>query len=319
MNAARGPLVVISIVNWNNAHDTLRCLSCLRALDWPDARIVVVDNASRDDSIAQIQGADADILVVPSSENLGFSGGHELALQQAQALGADAIWLLNNDAQIEPQALRELVAAWQQHGDAIYGGLPLRRRSDGTVVLNFPQKFLCETRRPRATGRDADVGWDAAWKQRPAHRVGAVVGSSLFLPLRLVHTHGWLDAAWFMHCEEIDYCYRLKESGVPSYLVPRSIIWHQGGGSHQHRPRVEDCIHYYHTRNEIELARRHAGFCTAMLIGARKLLRSLWVAHAFPSRARMILLGVRDAARRRMGKTLAPEDYLDGQNNDARD
>ncbi|MEO7326412.1 MAG: glycosyltransferase family 2 protein [Dokdonella sp.] len=317
MNAVPGPFVFISIINWNNPQDTLRCLHSLRALDWPNARIVIVDNASRDDSIAQIQNAGADILVVQSNTNLGFSGGHELALRQAQAAGADAIWLLNNDAQVEPEALRELIVAWQRHGDAIYGGLPLCRRRDGSVVLNIPQKFLCETRRPRATGRDAEVEWDVTWQQRPAQRVGAVVGSSFFLPLRLVQKHGWLDASWFMYCEEIDYCYRLKESGVPSYLVPRSILWHRGGGSSRRWPRVEDCIHYYHARNEIELARRHAGRGAAVLTGARKLLRSLWVAPAFPLRARMILRGVRDAARHHMGKTVAPEDYLDGRDNDA--
>lgn len=304
------PLVVISVVSWNTAARTLECLASLQALTYPNVRIVVVDNASRDDSVARIAAAYPEVCIVQSPDNCGFADGHALACHQAQAWDAAAIWMINSDATVEAHSLTHLVTAWQQHGDGIYGGVPLLRREDGTVLLNFPAKYLDPAGTPRAFLRDADVEFTPDWQERSCLPVGAVAGSCFFLPLQLVHVHGWLDPCWFLYCEEIDYCYRLRARGVTSYLEPRSRIWHGGGGSHQAMPGVENCVHYYRARNEIVLTRRHAGRLRAWLVAAKKLARATSAWRSNPQRAQLILAGVRDALQNRMGKTHAPEDFL---------
>lgn len=308
MMSATLPMVVVSIVNWNTAERTLQCLQSLQALPYANYRIVLVDNASSDDSVARVRAAYPALTILQSPDNLGFAGGHALAYRHALDCGAAAIWLVNSDAQVDAQALSRLVAAWQRHGDAIYGGVPLLRRDDGTVLLNFPEKYLAESGRPHAFRRDADIEFDSAWRAREPFRVGAVAGSCFFLPLQLVRRHGWLDPAWFLYCEEIDYCYRLRRAGVACYLVPQAQIWHGGGGSHQDSQRVADCIHYYRARNEIVLARRYAGRLTAWLTAAKKVARAAYIWSTNPRRGCLILRGVRDAVAERMGKTLAPED-----------
>ncbi len=300
------PLVVVSVLNWNTPALTLRCLRALAACDYPALRIVVVDNASSDDSIAQIREAWPAITLLRATENLGFAEGHALALAQARAWNAAALWLLNSDAEPEASALRRLVDAWHANGDAIYGAAPLRTSADGREQLNFPDKYLDPDGRPRPFRRDRRVLVDDAWTSAPPRRVGAAAGSCLLLPLRLIDTHGWLDPSWFLYCEEIDYCYRLRTQGVACWLVPQARVWHTGGGSATARG-VADAIGYYHARNEIVLARRHSGRVIAALIALKKLLRALALTAVHPRRAGYVLRGLIDALRGVRGKVVAPE------------
>lgn len=305
------PLLVVSVLNWNTPEATLECLASLYSSTYANFRVVVVDNASADDSAARIAAAFPAARLIVNGSNLGYAGGHAAVLHQAQEWGAAALLLLNSDAEVEAQTLQELVDAWRQHGAALYGGAPLCRRGDA-VVLNFPQKYLQPAGRPRPWRRDRAVHWNPQWNSADARRVGAVAGSCLLLPLALVERHGWLDPAWFLYCEEIDYCYRLREAGVASWLVPRARLWHAGGGSQRDLPALRDGVHYYHARNEIELARRHAGAGVAALVVLKKLGRALLLAPWRPARAAWLLRGVLDVLRGRLSKVVAPETLLPG-------
>jgi GT2 family glycosyltransferase len=307
---AAQPLIVVSVLNWNTPDRSLTCVRSLCASTYANFRVVLVDNASSDDSVARFRATLPNVVVLTADENRGFAAGHRLALAYAQQLGADALWLVNSDALAEPEALQNLVAAHREHGDAIYSGVPLRRARGSEIWLDFPEKCLDESARPRAFFRDAPIRFDAHWQHSPALRVGAVAGSSLYLPLSVVAAHGWLDESWFMHCEEIDYCYRLRAAGVARYLVPASRIWHESGGSSAGRLRVADVIAYYRARNEIRLAQIYASAATASLIALKKIVRA---AAAWPrgsARSRCILRGARDGWHGVTGKTLSPDDYL---------
>lgn len=306
MTSSAPPLVVVSVLNWKTPALTLRCLRALAVCDYPALRLVVVDNASDDDSVAQIRAAWPGVTLLRAAENHGFAEGHALALAQARTWNAAALWLLNSDAEPEAGALRRLVDAWQAHGEAIYGAAPLCPTADGRQQLNFPDKYLAPGGRPRPFRRDRCVIYDASWAAAPPRRVGAAAGSCLLLPLRLIDIHGWLDPDWFLYCEEIDYCYRLRERGVACWLVPQARVWHAGGGSAM-ACGVADVIAYYCARNEIVLARRHSGRATAGLIALKKLLRALALVLPRPQRAAAVLHGLIDALRGRRGKVAAPE------------
>ncbi|MEO8459295.1 MAG: glycosyltransferase family 2 protein [Dokdonella sp.] len=304
------PLVVVSIVNWNTPEQTLACLDSLRKLTYENMRVIVVDNGSQDDSVTTIPGRTPEIKLIISPENLGFAGGHTLALQQAQLWDADAIWLVNSDAFVENDALTRLVDAWKHHGDALYGGAPLQRRKDGSVLFDFPAKFLPPESVPEAWQRDHEMIYDDKWRDRCPMRVGALAGSTFFVPLNLVARYGWLDPVWFMYCEETDYCYRLRKQGVPRYLVPMSRVWHAAGGSHRGRARVTDVIQYYHARNEILLAQHHGKRGSASVIAIKKALRGLANLPTNRTRAGYILRGALDGLRGFTGKRFSPEDFL---------
>jgi GT2 family glycosyltransferase len=304
------PLVVVSVVAWNTADLVLQCLDALYASTYPNFRVVVVDNASRDDVAARAQGRWPDLDVIHSPTNLGFGRGHALALAQARTWQADAIWLVNSDALVEPDALARLVDAWRAHGDALYGAAPLAPGAGGATLMNFPDKYLDPDGLPRPFRRDRPVVYDAAWAARAPFVVGAVTGSAFFVPLAVAGAHGWFDPGWFMYCEEVDYCYRLRAAGVASWLVPQARVRHGGGGSRRGRRGVDDVIAYYRARNEIELARRYAAPIVTAVTAAKKFARGAVTALVAPRRGANIVRGALDALEGRFGKTLAPEDRL---------
>src|ERR1700709_1176957 len=96
------PRVSCIIVNWNSWQDTVECLTSLRACTYPQLDIIVVDNGSTNDSVVRIKASCPDILLFESKENLGFSGGNNIGIRYALAMGAEYIWLLNSDTKPAP-------------------------------------------------------------------------------------------------------------------------------------------------------------------------------------------------------------------------
>ena len=105
------PLVAIILLNWNSYQDTLACLDSLAKIDYPNYRLVVIDNGSEDESVAKIQAAYPDLPLAVTGENLGFVGGNNLGMQIAKNMGADYMLLLNNDTEVDPQFLGLMVTA----------------------------------------------------------------------------------------------------------------------------------------------------------------------------------------------------------------
>src|SRR3989338_3576803 len=96
------PLVAISVLNYNNWKDTIECLESLLRLDYPNFRLIVVDNCSPNDSVKEIrrwaERKDSNSLTfIESAKNLGYAGGNNLAIRHGLDHGARYVWILNND------------------------------------------------------------------------------------------------------------------------------------------------------------------------------------------------------------------------------
>src|SRR5215467_10963911 len=104
------PLVLIVILNWNNPEETRTAVNSAMRLDYPNFRLLIVDNGSEDDSLQQLRPLVSEkIELIESPINTGYTGGCNLGLERALALGAKYAWLLNNDAVVEPKTLSSLV------------------------------------------------------------------------------------------------------------------------------------------------------------------------------------------------------------------
>ena len=161
--APAAPLVAISILNWNGWEDTLECLESVRRLDYPNYLVVVVDNGSTNGSADKIKawaeanlgpghviadysretalaGGDpeteqtldraaspARMVLVRNDENLGFTGGHNVAFHYALRAPrpADYVFLLNNDASVDANCVTRLVSVARESGAGIAGAVIL--------------------------------------------------------------------------------------------------------------------------------------------------------------------------------------------------
>src|SRR5699024_6413658 len=109
------PDVFIIVLNWNGWKDTNECIRSLEKLDYPNFHIIVVDNASTDDSVNKIQVQYPGVFILRTAENKGYAGGNNEGIRYAMANGADYIWILNNDTVVELGALWPLVEKMEKN------------------------------------------------------------------------------------------------------------------------------------------------------------------------------------------------------------
>src|SRR6185369_2888887 len=110
-DCGEAPLVLVVLLNWNSFEETRTAVESVQRMDYPNFRILIVDNGSEDGSASALQalsGERVDLLVSPV--NTGYTGGCNLGMERALAMGAKYIWLLNNDAVVEPATLSSIVA-----------------------------------------------------------------------------------------------------------------------------------------------------------------------------------------------------------------
>lgn len=209
------------VLNWNNWQDTNECLVSLRAADYENCTILVVDNGSTNNSVRQIRDRFSDVEILEVKDNVGYAKGNNAAIRMALARGAEYLWLLNNDTRVHPQALRALVKKAESDpgigavGSAIYHmSEPERLQAWGGGYVSFWQGRS----KPFLT-RTAD------------NRLHFLTGASLLLKRQVIESVGLLDEGFFMYWEDADYCFRLRERGWKLAVADESKVWHKENAS----------------------------------------------------------------------------------------
>jgi len=242
----------IAIVSYNTRQLTLDCLGSIADALKADAAtgralqvtVCVVDNASADGSAAAISELLAarlpGAMVVTSAENLGFARGSNLALERLMAQdGAPRhLLLLNPDTIVPTGALPELVSFLDQNPGAGVVG-PRLVYGDGSFqhgAFSFPTLWMAffdfwtinhRLIDSRLNGRYPRSLYDAG---RP-FPIDHPLGAALMIRRQTAEQVGLLDPGYFMYCEEIDWCMRVKRAGWDIYCVPKAVVTHLGGQS----------------------------------------------------------------------------------------
>jgi GT2 family glycosyltransferase/glycosyltransferase involved in cell wall biosynthesis len=216
----RKGLVSVILVNYKGATDTIEALGHLRQLDWPaaDLEIIVVDNASGDDSVARLTAADPLATIIASPTNSGFAAGCNLGVA---ASSGEFLAFLNNDARPDAQWIRAAVAKF--NSSAQIGAV-------ASKVLDWE-------------GNNVDfVGAGLTWygmgykpfTAEPAPKDPAVpadvlfgTGSSMFARRSVYLELGGFDERYFMFFEDVDFGWRLNLMGWRFAYEPKSIAFHK--------------------------------------------------------------------------------------------
>jgi GT2 family glycosyltransferase len=215
------PLVGCVIVNWNGWRDTVACLDALRASDYPELLAVVVDNGSTDDSAQRIQSAHPEIRLVKTGRNLGFSGGNNEGIREVMRHNVKYIWLLNNDTQPAPNALRELVRTAESDW---------RMGAVGSVL-----HYMSDPKKIQAWGG----GWINLWTGYASHasahpgsrRLDFLTAASMLVSRKALEDIGLMDDRFFLYWEDAELCFRLCRSGWRLGVAPDAIVLHNVNAS----------------------------------------------------------------------------------------
>jgi GT2 family glycosyltransferase len=199
-------------------------LPSLAAQTCPGLRLLVVDNGSRDDSLAYLASEWPDVEVVAIPDNVGVTKALNVGLEAAA--DAEFVALFNNDMEMEPDCLSELVRALVEHPEAGSAGAKLvdfHRRDvlDGTGdTLRWTG---LATRRGHGEPNDGRYGEAEAV-------FGACGGAALYRREALVEV-GLLDDSFFAFSEDVDWALRAQLAGWTCRYVPSAVVYHMGSAT----------------------------------------------------------------------------------------
>lgn len=216
------PKVFTIILNWNGHHDTMTCLNSIKKSTYTNNQVVVIDNGSSEESIKAIEHFDDFYILIKTGVNLGFSGGCNVGINYALEQHAEYIWLLNNDTEVDSNALLEMVS--KAESDTRIGVV-------GSVIHD-----MSTINQIQAWGG----GWVSKLTGRAGHyftvndepHIDYITGTSMLLRASAVKDVGLFDEkSFFMYWEDVDLCCRLRKAGWKLAVANDSKIFHKKSAS----------------------------------------------------------------------------------------
>jgi GT2 family glycosyltransferase len=219
------PLVACVLVNWNNWRDTADCLASLALQDYPNLRVIVVDNGSTNDSLAQLHAAHppngSSLAYIANGENLGFPRACNIGARHPLAADAGFLWFLNNDTVAPPDTTCQLVATALAAPRAGIVGAAL-------YYAHHPAKI-------QAWGGGRISRWSAYNRHylapTPFSPDSYITFASAFIRRECFDQLGGLYEGVFMYFEDADFCLRAQAAGWQLTVAPATAILHKEGGS----------------------------------------------------------------------------------------
>jgi GT2 family glycosyltransferase len=313
--------VGVIILNWNNGRATTVCIQDVLRLRYPFAVAYVVDNGSSDGSLEAIRaflqrtgrpivqssfdsrsrtltegrtsaanGVPVHLIAIDS--NLGYGGGNNVGIALALQHGADAVWVLNNDARPEPDSLDALVAiAGEDARHGMVGSLVLADDGTDRVQCVGGSRYDWLASRSRAIGQGSSL--ESA--QTAIHRLPDYIdGCAIFLTRPFILDVGAFEEAYHLYCEEIDLAARARSRGWGWAVARSSIVRHGFGatsGSSRDRRRRSPSSYYYASRSAVMLVRKLRPRLVPFVAAARFAFAASLAVHGLWTPARAVLRG----------------------------
>jgi GT2 family glycosyltransferase/glycosyltransferase involved in cell wall biosynthesis len=214
------PKVSVVLVNFRGIDDTLNAIKSIQESNYPNelTEIVVVDNASGDNSIDSLKKLSNQIVLVESNENLGFAGGVNLGVSKSNG---EIIGLLNNDAKCDKNWITSAVETFQEDSEIA---------SVASKVLTWDGSAVDFV--------DGSLTWYGMGYKREALKPTEEIidfkrevlfgtGSALFFKKDIFLEVGGFDDRFFMFYEDVDLGWRLNLLGYKVIYEPKSIAFHK--------------------------------------------------------------------------------------------
>ena len=250
------PLVSLITVNYNQIGVTCELFDSLRAIDYPNLEIILVDNGSKVDETPIIATKYPEVKIIISEENLGFAGGNNLAVEEAKG---EYLFFINNDTEIPNGTIPKLLEAFDKIPNLgmispklLYwpeekGVNEIIQYVGATPVSNI-------TARNKILGEmEPDNNQYTELKETPyAH------GAAMMIPKKVINEVGMMFEDFFLYYEELDWCEQIRRAGYKIYVEPNVHVYHKESIS---VGKMSTLKTYYLNRNRIYFMKRNrSGF-----------------------------------------------------------
>ena len=222
--------LAIVILNWNGSEMMRRYLPTVIRYSSHQARIIVADNASSDDSLSMLKEDFPEVETIPLSKNHGFAEGYNRALKQVDS---EYYLLLNSDVEVTEGWLTPLLAYMEHNPDtaACQPKLLSVANRNKFEYAGAAGGFIDRYGYPFCRGRIFDVVEEDHGQYDTIADVMWATGACLMIRSKDYWDAGALDGRLFAHNEEIDLCWRLRLMNRRIVCIPSSKVYHVGGGT----------------------------------------------------------------------------------------
>lgn len=296
--------IAVILVNYNGRQYNTACIeSLLKQQGGHEMKIIVVDNASRDDSMQIIQEqyqADERLDTVLLGDNYGFSRANNEGIRRAGEWDADYVLLLNNDTEAEPDMLTQLVSCAERHPDSMIA--PKIYYSDRrNIIWSAGGGISPVIRKVHHIGLDQE---DRGQYDEEC-RIGFATGCCLLLSRTVIERAGVLDERFFLYYEDTEYSFRLQKLGIGIYYCPQARLYHKVGASS--KGADSPLCAYYIARNWLLCSRIHLGRRYPLFLGYYAVNRlaccGIWILRGRRELVQATYRGIRDYCRQRLGRS----------------
>lgn len=319
--------VTAIVLNYNNPADTVFCIQALYTDTSGLPKIIVVDNASSDDSIPYIRAEWEKLgqkivvtdglehvrapCILSLSDNLGYASGNNAGIRAAlDDPMCQAVWILNNDTLAQPGALEALCRVLNSRPRAAMAGSTLIFAHDRrTVQCAGGYSFCSWTGRTRALHGGKNLERVRALSPDDlAGKLKYISGASLLIRREVITEIGLLPEEYFLYYEDAAYGLRAASAGLDLAWAPESIVFHKEGGSTQAstgnrgEPVRSPLVDYISLRNRVYLVSQAAPWRLPVLllsfagVAANRIHRGQW------RRLPLLVRALWDGLAGRMGK-----------------
>ena len=223
--------VAVIILNWKGEKLLREYLpSVVRHTPVEIGKVVVADNHSDDNSVELLKRDFPSVEVLRFDKNYGFAGGYNRAIAQIEA---EYIVLLNSDVEVASEWLQPLVETLDKHPDvaALQPKIKSWVKRDYFEYAGASGGYIDRYGFPFCRGRILEVTERDTGQYDNEASVFWCSGAALCVRRQVFLDCGGLDERFFAHMEEIDLCWRMQNAGYTLKVLPRSVVYHLGGGT----------------------------------------------------------------------------------------
>ncbi|WP_346873624.1 glycosyltransferase family 2 protein [Clostridium sp. UBA5988] len=220
--------VYIVLLNYKGYEDTMDCINSLKKLTYKNYQVIIVDNASPDDSYNRLKKDIGDTyILLQSGENGGFAKGNNVGIKYALDHGGDYILLLNNDTLVEENLIEELLKPFKEKGNI---GI-----STGKIYYEEKRDTLWfaggEFNTKRFYGMHIGEGERDDNKYNEPKEITFSTGCLMMIKKEVFTKVGFLPEEYFMYYEDVDFSLMVQKCGYKIYYNPKAVIYHKVSAS----------------------------------------------------------------------------------------
>jgi GT2 family glycosyltransferase len=211
----KNPKVFIIILNYNGKDTIKKCLDSVFYSDYPNSEVVVVDNDSKDGSLEFAKGIYSKFHFIKNAKNSGFSAGNNIGIRFALEKMADYVFLLNNDASLEKDALSKLIMTAEKEKAGIFSPIIYNRKNriwfSGGTIKWLKMRAVHKSRVPEETS---------------PYSTNYASGCAMLIKKEVFKKTGLLSEDYFLYYEDADFCIKAWKNGFKCLVVPDAKITH---------------------------------------------------------------------------------------------